>query len=114
MADVEDVRAALDQVVATLDDVDDATRARIPDIAVAALVRDHSLAVAADLRGGRLTDVRDVDLVAFRAARLRLTMDSDVLLDLVEGRLSFGRAWARGRVKVDAHLRDLFLLRSFL
>ena len=47
-------------------------------------------------------------------ADIRLTMASDDLLALTDGRLSFGPAWATGRVKLEAGLRDLLRLRKIL
>jgi hypothetical protein len=47
-------------------------------------------------------------------ADIRLTMNSDDLVALTEGRLSFGPAWASGRVKLEAGLRDLLRLRKML
>ncbi|SFK67245.1 Alkyl sulfatase C-terminal [Geodermatophilus ruber] len=47
-------------------------------------------------------------------ADIRLTMSSDDLVALTEGRLSFGPAWASGRVKLEAGLRDLLRLRALL
>jgi hypothetical protein len=47
-------------------------------------------------------------------ADIRLTMASDDLIALTEGRLSFGPAWASGRVKLEAGLRDLLRLRKML
>jgi len=47
-------------------------------------------------------------------ADIRLTMSSDDLLSLTAGELSFGPAWASGRVKLEAGLRDMLRLRSLL
>ncbi len=47
-------------------------------------------------------------------ADIRLTMNSDDLVALTEGRLSFAPAWASGRVKLEAGLRDLLRLRKML
>ena len=47
-------------------------------------------------------------------ADIRLTMTSDDLLALTDGRLSFGPAWATGRVKLEAGLRDMLRLRKIL
>jgi putative sterol carrier protein len=41
-------------------------------------------------------------------------MTSDDLLALVDGRLKMASAWATGRVKIDAGIRDLLKLRSIL
>ena len=47
-------------------------------------------------------------------ADIRLTMSSDDLLALTAGDLSFGPAWATGRVKLEAGLRDILRLRKLL
>jgi putative sterol carrier protein len=47
-------------------------------------------------------------------ADIRLTMTSDDLIALTEGKLHFGPAWATGRVKLEAGLRDLLRLRKIL
>ena len=47
-------------------------------------------------------------------ADIRLTMSSDDLLALTAGELSFAPAWASGRVKLEAGLRDMLRLRSLL
>ena len=47
-------------------------------------------------------------------ADIRLKMTSDDLVALTHGRLQFGRAWASGRVKLEAGLRDLLRLRKLL
>lgn len=47
-------------------------------------------------------------------ADIRLTMTSDDLVALTDGELSFGHAWATGRVKLEAGLRDILRLRKLL
>jgi hypothetical protein len=69
---------------------------------------------------GRLTSgvIRDLtvvsDGVSVPKANIRLTMTSDDLVALTEGRLKFAPAWASGRVKFEAGLRDMLRLRSLL
>jgi hypothetical protein len=47
-------------------------------------------------------------------ADIRLTMNSDDLIALTEGDMQFGKAWASGRVKLEAGLRDLLRLRKIV
>jgi hypothetical protein len=47
-------------------------------------------------------------------ADIRLTMKSDDLIALTDGQLHFGTAWATGKVKLEAGLRDLLRLRKIL
>jgi hypothetical protein len=69
---------------------------------------------------GRLSSgaVRDLQVLphgpAVPKADIRLTMTSDDLVALTDGGLSFGPAWATGRVKLEAGLRDLLRLRKLL
>jgi hypothetical protein len=69
---------------------------------------------------GRLSSgaVRDLKVLphgpAVPKADIRLTMTSDDLVALTDGGLSFGPAWATGRVKLEAGLRDLLRLRKLL
>ncbi len=69
---------------------------------------------------GRLTSgaVRDLTVIpdgpSVPKADIRLTMSSDDLVALTEGRLKFAPAWASGRVKFEAGLRDMLRLRSLL
>jgi len=63
------------------------------------------------LKDGELTDIRQVDRPD---AQVRLSMTSDVLLELTAGRRSFASAWLSGAVTVDANVFDLFKLRSLL
>ncbi len=69
---------------------------------------------------GRLASGTTHDMVAVPdgpaapKADIRITMTSDDLLAVTAGELSFGSAWASGRVKLEAGLRDMLRLRSLL
>ncbi|HET8581686.1 MAG TPA: alkyl sulfatase C-terminal domain-containing protein [Jatrophihabitans sp.] len=79
---------------------------------------DRSLNCALDDLGvgfsGRLKDGQLIDITREPRsdAQIRLTMSSDDLLALVAGEMKLAAAWASGRVKVDASMRDLLKLRS--
>ncbi|MGY1743802.1 MULTISPECIES: alkyl sulfatase C-terminal domain-containing protein [unclassified Blastococcus] len=67
------------------------------------------------LAGGSVRDVRaEQDDPGAPKADIRLTMDSDDLVALTAGQLSFAPAWASGRVKLEAGLRDMLRLRALL
>lgn len=71
--------------------------------------------VVGRLTSGAVRELRAVDDdPAVPKADIRLTMTSDDLLALTDGRLAFGSAWASGRVKLEAGLRDLLRLRTLL
>ncbi len=65
---------------------------------------------------GRLHDGQLVDIVQERGPKpnIRLTMNSDDLIDLTDKRLAFSHAWATGRLHLDAGLRDLLRLRKLM
>lgn len=119
MANVEECRAALRDLAARLTEIDPETRGQHPpDRTVSCRIPDLRVVFSARLRGGRLEDIRDhaednagPDVLA---AQLRFTVGSEDLLALVDGRLGFARAWASGRMKVEASLTDLLRLRKLL
>ena len=112
--------------MATIDECLKALKGILGDIAAhpAAVGLDRSLSCRlTDLQQvvlGRLSSgaVRDLTVVAegpeVPKADIRLTMASDDLVALTEGQLHFGTAWATGRVKLEAGLRDLLRLRKIL
>jgi hypothetical protein len=112
--------------VATMDQCMKALQAILGDLAAnpAAEGLDRSLSCRlTDLDEvviGRLSSgaVRDLHVLphgpAVPKADIRLTMTSDDLVALTDGQLSFGPAWATGRVKLEAGLRDLLRLRKLL
>ena len=112
--------------MATMDQCLTALKGILGDIAAhpAAAGLDRSLSC-------RLTDLDEVVLGRLRSgavrdlhvlphgpeipkADIRLAMASDDLLALTDGQLNFGAAWASGRVKLEAGLRDLLRLRKIL
>jgi hypothetical protein len=114
MASEESVRAAVDALLASFDDVDDDTRRRIPDRSLSVWVLDVDIAFAGRFEGGHLVDVAEIDPADRGRSHLKIELDSDTLLDLTEGSSTFAHAWATGKVHVDARLRDLWELRKFL
>lgn len=47
-------------------------------------------------------------------AQIRLAMTGDDLVAMVDGRLNFAKAWASGRIRLEAGFRDLLRLRTLL
>ncbi|MHC0430484.1 sterol-binding protein [Streptomyces sp. O3] len=115
MATMEECRAALDTLSDTLAGADGEVRGVI--------ARERSLSCrVTDLDAtfeGRLKDGR-IELTGTHSgpprgkAQIRLAMTSDDLVSLVGGELHFARAWASGRVRLEAGVRDLLRLRSLL
>jgi hypothetical protein len=112
--------------VATMDDCMTALKRILGDLAAnpAAAGLDRSLScrltdldqvVLGRLSAGTIRDLRAVpDGPEVPKADIRLTMTSDDLVALTDGKLSFAPAWASGRVKFEAGLRDMLRLRSLL
>jgi hypothetical protein len=112
--------------VASMDQCLTALRGILGDLAAnpAAAGLDRSLSCRlTDLEQvvvGRLSSgaVRDLTVLPdgpdIERADIRLTMTSDDLVALTGGELSFASAWATGRVKLEAGLRDMLRLRKLL
>ena len=112
--------------MATIDECLKALKGILGDIAAhpAAAGLDRSLSCRlTDLDEvvlGRLSSgsVRDLHVLPHGPevpkADIRLTMSSDDLIAMTDGRLHFGKAWASGKVKLEAGLRDILRLRKIL
>ncbi|PJE94841.1 sterol-binding protein [Streptomyces carminius] len=115
MATLEQCRAALDRLAENLAEADDDVRgATALERSVSCHLTDLDTTLTGRLVHGRIEDVTTSAGPPAGRAQIRLAMTSDDLVSLVEGRLNFARAWARGRVKLEAGLRDLLRLRSLL
>ncbi|MCI4144415.1 MULTISPECIES: SCP2 sterol-binding domain-containing protein [Streptomyces] len=115
MATIEECRAALDKLSDSMGRAEGDVRAAASmERSVSCHVTDLDVTFAGRLTGGRI-DVRDTFPGPPREkAQIRLSMTGDDLMALVDGELHFARAWASGRVRLEAGLRDLFQLRKLL
>jgi len=110
MATVEECEQALRDLAAKLAALDTHKRGQVVlDRSLSCTLRDLGVIFAGQLRDGELRDIRQVPNAD---AQIKLTMASDDLLKLTTGELSFGHAWASGRLRVDANVFDLLKLRS--
>lgn len=114
MATKEECAAALDRLAAKLGGLDDARRARNNDErTVSCTVPDLEVAFHGRLKDARLLDVVAYDDVSsVPQAQIRLTIPSDDLPALVDGRLNFLQALGSGRIKVNASFGDMLKLRK--
>jgi predicted lipid carrier protein YhbT len=110
MATVEECEAALRTVAARLERTDAATRDRIEERQIACHIKDLDVTFIGQLRAGGL---HDIALGQAGEDRVTLEMTSDDLIALTEGRLKLAAAWATGRLRINAGMRDLLKLRSF-
>jgi hypothetical protein len=112
MATVEECEAAMHRLADRMHGMDaDAKRKTMLDRSVTCHLRDLGVTFGAQLQDGTLQDIRRV---ATADGQIRLTMTGEDLLELVNGSLHFGRAWASGRIKIHASVFDLLKLRSLL
>jgi len=112
MATVEECEAAMQHFAEHLSGMDVETRRQVVlDRSVTCHLRDLGITFRGQLRDGSLQDVTRTDA---GNGQIRLTMTSDDLLKLVDGSLNFAKAWATGRIKVQASVFDLLKLRSLL
>ena len=113
MASVEECKAAVDELIATLVAVDPALRAKhVPERTVACRVEDLEVTFVGRLDEDGVHDLTMYDEDGRADADVRLSLSSDQLIALAEGRDDFLHAWLRGRVQVSASMRDLLRLRS--
>jgi hypothetical protein len=112
VATLDECMTALNGFVGTLAAAD---AAKDLDRSVSCRLTDLGHVVAGRIARGAVHDMTALaDGPSVPKADIRLTMNSDDLLALTDGRLSFAPAWASGRVKLEAGLRDMLRLRSLL
>ena len=112
MANVEQCRVALDDLIAALTTVDPILRAKhVPERTVACRIDDLDITFVGQLDEHGVHDLTEYDDCDVDAD-VRVSMSSDQLVALAERQDDFLHAWLRGRVQVSASMRDLLRLRS--
>jgi putative sterol carrier protein len=91
-------------------DADD-TRGKLIDRSISCHLRDLGVTFSGQLRGGEILDIHQAPNPD---GQITLTTTSDDLVALVDGQLNFAKAFAAGRLKIDASVFDLLKLRSLL
>ncbi|WP_035841656.1 SCP2 sterol-binding domain-containing protein [Kitasatospora azatica] len=115
MANPEECRTALEQLSQNLAKANGNVRSAASlDRSLSCRLTDLDLTFTGVLRDGRIQQVTQAPGAPTEKADIRLTMTSDDLVALVGGRLNFASAWAGGRVKLEAGIRDLLRLRTLL
>lgn len=115
MATTEECRSALGRLSDNLARAEgDVRSATALDRSLSCHIKDLDVTFTGRLEGGRI-QVADVhDGPPRRKAEIRLAMTGDDLVAMVDGELEFAKAWATGRVRLEAGFRDLLRLRSLL
>ena len=113
MATLEECQEAVDGLVARLSEVDPDVRRRYAvERTVSCKVSDLGVVFLASFADdGMISEVHTADE---GRAQVALTVSSDDLIALIEGRLGLPTAWATGRLRIDASMLDLLKLRALL
>ncbi|XRQ15741.1 SCP2 sterol-binding domain-containing protein [Actinomadura welshii] len=113
MANEEDCRAALGRVATRLAEVDaDRFAEHVVERTISCVIPDLGLAYRTRLHAGGLDPFEPDDEPG--EAQVRLTVGSDDLIALARDELNPAKAWAAGRLKIEASLFDLLRLRKLL
>ncbi|WP_375482915.1 sterol-binding protein [uncultured Jatrophihabitans sp.] len=109
MASLQECEQALHVLADRLAATDPARRTAGFDRTLSCTIRDLHVVFGGRLHDGLLLDIARVDAAT---GQITLDLTGDDLLALVDGSLNLASAWAGGRVKVSAGVRDLMKLRS--
>ena len=115
MATIEECRAALEKLSDNMLHAEgDVRTAAELDRSVSCWITDLDTTFVGRMTGGRIVVHDTLQGPPPEKAQIRLTMTGDDLVGLVDGELHFAKAWGSGRVKLQASLRDLLVLRKLL
>ncbi len=113
VASLDDCRVVVHELAAKLGDVDpEARKKHIPDRTLQLTLLDLDVSFRGRLHDGELIDIEESEETS--KPNVRLVMSSDDLIALTNGDLNFAHAWATGRIRLDASLRDLLRLRKLM
>ena len=114
MATLDECRAALVQLSENLSRANGKVRAAASlDRSVSCRITDLGVVFTGRLANGTITDIAIAE-EPVEPAEIKLAMTGDDLVALVAGKLNFAKAWASGRVRLEASFRDLLRLRTLL
>ncbi|MFV0130586.1 SCP2 sterol-binding domain-containing protein [Streptomyces sp. HMX112] len=115
MATIEECRGALDRLSDHLARANGEVRgATALDRTLSCHITDLDTTFTGRLAAGRMRVLDRREGPPREKAQIRLALSGDDLVAMVDGELDFARAWASGRVRLEAGLRDLLRLRSLL
>ncbi|MER7818144.1 SCP2 sterol-binding domain-containing protein [Streptomyces chengbuensis] len=115
MATTEECRGALDRLSDNLAKADgDVRSAASLDRSLSCHIKDLDVTFTGRLSAGRIEVLDTLDGPPPEKADIRLAMTGDDLVAMVDGQLNFAKAWASGRVGLEAGFRDLLRLRALL
>jgi len=108
----EAVAEAIDGFLSRLEGLDEATRAWLPaERTIVAHCTDARLRRVVRWRDGTIEDLDETEV---RLVDITVTADSSTILGLADGTLAFADAYLTRRLRIDASITDLLLLRAAL
>lgn len=111
LASLEECRTTVVLLATRWSDIDGDTRKQnVPDRTLELTILDLDVSFRGRFHEGDLIDIvegNDPD-----KPNIRIVMSSDDLIAMTNGELKFAHAWATGRVRLDASLRDLLRMRA--
>jgi hypothetical protein len=111
MATQDECQSAIETLLGRLAEVDpDVRKGKLPDRTIGVQVLDLDLTYMGDLVDGDIRDVRVIESGV--KPQIRIVCTSDDLIKMTDGELKFAHAWATGRVRLDASIRDMMRLRN--
>jgi hypothetical protein len=108
VATVEECEAALHELAARMKANRSGDHSTF-DRSLSCTLRDLEVTFVGRLYEGELIDIQQASAPS---AQIRLDMTSDDLVGMVGGEVNLASAWAGGRVRVSAGVRDMLRLRS--
>ncbi|MGW6459901.1 SCP2 sterol-binding domain-containing protein [Streptomyces sp. NPDC055078] len=115
MATTEECRSALKKLSNNLARAEGDVRGAVAlDRSLSCHIRDLDITFTGRLQDGRIEVADTLTGPPREKAEIRLAMTGDDLVSLVDGDLNFAKAWASGRVRLEAGFRDLMRLRTLL
>jgi hypothetical protein len=115
MATMTECRSALDKLSDNLATAEgDVRSAAALDRSLSCHIKDLGITFTGRLKDGRIQVLDTIEGPPSEKAEIRLAMNGDDLVAMVNGNLNFAKAWASGRVRLEAGLRDLMRLRTLL
>ncbi|MEU0372931.1 SCP2 sterol-binding domain-containing protein [Streptomyces sp. NPDC006283] len=115
MATTQECRGALDRLSDNLANADGGVRGVAGlDRSLSCHITDLDVTFTGRLESGRIEVTDTAPGPPREKAQIRLAMTGDDLVSMVAGALNFAKAWATGRVRLEAGVRDLLRLRALL
>lgn len=112
VASAADVDKTLRDLVRRLNDAEINDEAQMPEGSrtLVVAIRDLDITYTCLFANGRIEKLRKIEATGDEDARI--TVSSDDLIALASGKMGVGGALLTGRLRIDAGMRDLLMLRQ--